>query len=634
MRLIVLYAAFFLCMPIGSLAQETASRDYHDFARLPILHEGRIKPMDSFARVMMRGLSSVETPQDRPAIEWLADAVFNPALMMDAPILSADTDLLYAQAGLEPNGNEPRKYFGLSEIAELLQMTAPRAMELSQLKPNDLTAEQSAFLDVHQRAADLTALMRSLSMLLPLEVTLPQAMKDSFGADANLNYYALSRMETSLLDLLQDIIKSKGEDPEQYSEEERRIALLAYQMQILRSAAENNDLFKIIPGSWDAGDSGSTSWHAPWQLLNEGKGSPASARYLGLWEDMALAYRADSEGGKWQDTVEAAQAEFQKNSIYSPFIFELEIAYNSIKPYDWARGLYALAILALGLYVMREMGALRAAGLVLLAGAMAAHLFGITARVIILDRPPVGTLYESVLFVALICAFSGWIASIIRRQDLAALAGAISALGLLFLAPVIVPEGETLEVLVAVLNTNFWLATHVTIITAGYGMCVLAACMAHFYMALRLKYPNGTPQISALYKSIYKVSIIALLLTAVGTVLGGIWADQSWGRFWGWDPKENGALLIVLWLIWLQHGRLGGNLRDLPFMTGIAYLNVIVALAWFGVNLLNVGLHSYGFTSGIALGLGVFCAAETLILGGLWFAVRYREKQRRALNDA
>ncbi len=634
MRLIVLYAAFFLCMPMASLAQETASRDYHDFARLPILHEGRIKPMDSFARVMMRGLSSVENPQDRPAIEWLADAVFNPALMMDAPILSADTDLLYTQAGLEPNGNEPRKYFGLSEIAELLQMTAPRAMELSQLKPNDLTAEQSAFLDVHQRAADLTALMRSLSMLLPLEVTLPQAMKDSFGADANLNYYALSRMKTSLLDLLQDIIKSKGEDPEQYSEEERRIALLAYQMQILRSAAENNDLFKIIPGSWDAGDSGSTSWHAPWQLLNEGKGSPASARYLGLWEDMALAYRADSEGGKWQDTVEAAQAEFQKNSIYSPFIFELEIAYNSIKPYDWARGLYALAILALGLYVMREMGALRAAGLVLLAGAMAAHLFGITARVIILDRPPVGTLYESVLFVALICAFSGWIASIIRRQDLAALAGAISALGLLFLAPIIVPEGETLEVLVAVLNTNFWLATHVTIITAGYGMCVLAACMAHFYMALRLKYPNGTPQISALYKSIYKVSIIALLLTAVGTVLGGIWADQSWGRFWGWDPKENGALLIVLWLIWLQHGRLGGNLRDLPFMAGIAYLNVIVALAWFGVNLLNVGLHSYGFTSGIALGLGVFCAAETLILGGLWFAVRYREKQRRGLNDA
>jgi ABC-type transport system involved in cytochrome c biogenesis permease subunit len=633
MRLIVLFAALMLCLPTGSMAQEPAPLKSHDFARLPILHEGRIKPLDSFARVMMRGLSGTENPQGRPAINWLADALFNPALMMDAPILSVDIDLLYAQAGLEPDTQERRKYYALSEIAELLQITAPRAMELSQLEPDDLTSKQTEFLDMHQRAADLTALMRSLSMLLPLEVTLPQAMRESFGDDANFNYYTLSRMETPLLDLLREIIESKGEDPEQYSDEERRIALLSYQMQILRSAAENNDLLKIIPGSWERDDSRDMDWFAPWQLLNNGQGSPASARYLGLWEDMALAYRTAGEGGKWQDAVSAAQAEFQQKSLYSSFIFELEIAYNSIKPYDWARGFYALAALALGLFMMRGFGGLRIAGLVLLAGAMATHLFGTTARVIILDRPPVGTLYESVLFVALICAFSGWIASIARRQDLAALAGAISALGLLFIAPVIVPEGETLEVLVAVLNTNFWLATHVTIITAGYGMCVLAACMAHFYMALRLKYPNGTPKISALYKSIYKISIIALLLTAVGTVLGGIWADQSWGRFWGWDPKENGALLIVLWLIWLQHGRLSGNMRDLAFMAGIGYLNVIVALAWFGVNLLNVGLHSYGFISGIAWGLGIFCSAETLILGLLWVSVRYSEKQRKVGNE-
>jgi len=158
--------------------------------------------------------------------------------------------------------------------------------------------------------------------------------------------------------------------------------------------------------------------------------------------------------------------------------------------------------------------------------------------------------------------------------------------------------------------------------------------MAHFYMVLRLNETKSAPKISALYKSIYKVSIVALLLTAVGTVLGGIWADQSWGRFWGWDPKENGALLIVLWLIWIQHGRLGGNLRDLPFMAGIAFLNVIVALAWFGVNLLNVGLHSYGFTSGIAWGLGLFCGAELLIVGGLWIAVRHNERQRRQIREA
>lgn len=117
----------------------------------------------------------------------------------------------------------------------------------------------------------------------------------------------------------------------------------------------------------------------------------------------------------------------------------------------------------------------------------------------------------------------------------------------------------------AVLNTNFWLATHVTIITAGYGMCVLAACMAHFYLMLRLKYPNGTPRISMLYKSIYKISIVALLLTAVGTVLGGIWADQSWGRFWGGTRRKTARYLLF-------YGLFGCSMVALVGIYGICLL--------------------------------------------------------------
>jgi ABC-type transport system involved in cytochrome c biogenesis permease subunit len=121
-----------------------------------------------------------------------------------------------------------------------------------------------------------------------------------------------------------------------------------------------------------------------------------------------------------------------------------------------------------------------------------------------------------------------------------------------------------------------------------------------------------------LQNRIYKVSLLALLLTTVGTILGGIWADQSWGRFWGWDPKENGALLIVLWIIWMQHGRVSGQLPTLAFTAAAAFLNVIVALAWFGVNLLSVGLHSYGFITGIATALALFCVFETALIGTLW----------------
>ena len=128
----------------------------------------------------------------------------------------------------------------------------------------------------------------------------------------------------------------------------------------------------------------------------------------------------------------------------------------------------------------------------------------------------------------------------------------------------------------------------------------------------------------------HKTAIFALLFTAVGTMLGGVWADQSWGRFWGWDPKENGALWIVLWLIWLLHGRLAGQLAPLGFAAGLALVNIVVALAWFGVNLLSVGLHSYGFTDTAAYGLLIFCIAELLIIAALCTAYFVRRSRTHA----
>ena len=116
--------------------------------------------------------------------------------------------------------------------------------------------------------------------------------------------------------------------------------------------------------------------------------------------------------------------------------------------------------------------------------------------------------------------------------------------------------------------------------------------------------------------------ITALIFTIVGTLLGGVWADQSWGRFWGWDPKENGALLIVLWVIWLIHGNMSGHIQSTYYLAGLAFLSVIVALSWFGVNLLSVGLHSYGFIEGIALGLFMFCFLETVIIAGLVYRAK------------
>jgi ABC-type transport system involved in cytochrome c biogenesis permease subunit len=166
--------------------------------------------------------------------------------------------------------------------------------------------------------------------------------------------------------------------------------------------------------------------------------------------------------------------------------------------------------------------------------------------------------------------------------------------------------------LVAVLDTNFWLSTHVTTISMGYASGMLASAFAHVYVFGRL---FGGDRFSAargkgLVRMIYGVVCFGLIFSVVGTILGGVWANESWGRFWGWDPKENGALMIVLWNLFILHARMGGYIRDLGIATAAIFGGMIVAFSWWGVNLLGIGLHSYGFTNGILRALAIFYVIE------------------------
>jgi ABC-type transport system involved in cytochrome c biogenesis permease subunit len=198
------------------------------------------------------------------------------------------------------------------------------------------------------------------------------------------------------------------------------------------------------------------------------------------------------------------------------------------------------------------------------------------------------------------------------RNRVGVIVASIAGLVLQFLGLNYDVEGDTMGMLVAVLDTNFWLSTHVTCMTTGYATCILGSIMAHVYLVMRMVKPDDKERLAELSRNIRGISYMALLFTSVGTILGGIWADQSWGRFWGWDPKENGALLIVLWLLFITHGRMAGRLKELGFNIGMAMTSITVALAWFGVNLLAIGLHSYGFTQGAATGLASFVSGELI----------------------
>jgi ABC-type transport system involved in cytochrome c biogenesis permease subunit len=175
--------------------------------------------------------------------------------------------------------------------------------------------------------------------------------------------------------------------------------------------------------------------------------------------------------------------------------------------------------------------------------------------------------------------------------------------------------GDTMEMMRAVLDSNFWLATHVVAITIGYSSTYLAGMLGIAWVVRRHLLAKPDPEASkALASLAYGVIAFSLLFSFVGTVLGGIWADQSWGRFWGWDPKENGALLIVLWNALILHARWGGFVRERGIMLMAVFGNIVVSLSWFGVNMLGIGLHSYGFMDKAFVWLSAFCALQLAIM--------------------
>jgi ABC-type transport system involved in cytochrome c biogenesis permease subunit len=174
----------------------------------------------------------------------------------------------------------------------------------------------------------------------------------------------------------------------------------------------------------------------------------------------------------------------------------------------------------------------------------------------------------------------------------------------------------------AVLDSNFWLGTHVVSITIGYSGTFLAGILAIVYTLRKHLAPAPDPAATrSLVDMTYGIICFALLFSFVGTVLGGIWADQSWGRFWGWDPKENGALLIVLWNAIILHCRWGDFIREKGIMAMAIFGNIITSLSWFGVNMLGIGLHSYGFMDQAFWALAAFIATQ-LVLVALCLAPR------------
>jgi ABC-type transport system involved in cytochrome c biogenesis permease subunit len=273
-----------------------------------------------------------------------------------------------------------------------------------------------------------------------------------------------------------------------------------------------------------------------------------------------------------------------------------EFLFNRLQPFSQAMALYVLAFLLACTSWLGWSRPLNRSAFYILLLALAIHTFGLFSRMYLQERPPVTNLYSSAIFIGWGAVIVSLILERIYRDGIgAACAGAIGFVTLI-IAHHLAGSGDTLEMLQAVLDTNIWLATHVVAITTGYSAMFLAGMLAIIYIVRGVFTRSLTKQTAdSLARMTYGVVCFATLFSFVGTVLGGIWADQSWGRFWGWDPKENGAVLIVLWCAIILHARWGGFIRQRGLMIMALFGNVVTSFSWFGVNMLGVGLHSYGF---------------------------------------
>jgi ABC-type transport system involved in cytochrome c biogenesis permease subunit len=293
----------------------------------------------------------------------------------------------------------------------------------------------------------------------------------------------------------------------------------------------------------------------------------------------------------------------------------VEAAFNHLAPFYRCMLAYVFVIPLTALFWLTGADWLRRAGLALATSTFLIHTAALVARMLIQWRPPVTNLYSSAIFIGWGCAGLLLLIEAIYRNGIAVCVSGVTAAASLFIAHMLGQSGDTLEMMQAVLDTNFWLATHVTAVTLGYTATFVAGFLAIAFILGRFTLPGFEDAAAKRLNSmVYGTVCFATLLSFLGTVLGGIWADQSWGRFWGWDPKENGAVLVVLWNALILHARWAGMVKWRGLAVLAVFGNVVTAWSWFGTNQLGVGLHSYGFTSGVASTLVGFAAFNLAIM--------------------
>jgi len=607
------------------------------FGRLPVLANGRVQPFDSLGRnslMQIRGTAAVplaekksyefwKHPPKLRATEWLLEVMTRPDVADSRPVFLIHHPELLDEYNLRGKGVEKSglHYFAFNDLVPVLGRIEAEGRQAMNVESQARTAYQR----------QVAKLFNAVALYQRLKFTLQPVGTQDFAAELRAFQEAV-RPGLAALRARQAGKEYDQQALDRYVEYLRRfdqMSQLAYPWVVPPPGpdAPRDQWRNLGQVLFEAGLTGSELPQPVWWLAEMAAGY---AR-----QDAARFNRAVAEYRDW--LAANAPAEARKGRA--------EFWYNQLQAFLHAMIIYLCAfLLAAGAMLTVQTWpagseSLRKSAFLLAVLAVAVHTAGLAYRIWLERRPPVTNLYSSAVFVGWAVTLLGVGVERAYRMGLGVAASSLVGFVTLLIAHNLALGGDTMEMMRAVLDNNFWLATHVITITLGYAAMFFAGFLGILYVVLGVftpllahplrvgraaEEPNQRPfgpddkaattLGAALAKMIYAVICFGTLFSFAGTVLGGIWADQSWGRFWGWDPKENGALMIVLWCAAMLHARWGGLIRARGLANMAIFGNVVTAFSWFGTNMLGIGLHSYGFMDAAFRWLLLFYATQLAVI--------------------
>jgi cytochrome c-type biogenesis protein CcsB len=596
-----------------------------EFGRLPVLLNGRIQPFDSVGRnslLQIRSTGDVPLeavpswkfwhhPKKLKSTEWLLEVFFRPAAADTRPIFLIHHPDLISELKLAEKGVEKSAlhYYSFEELSPLLNEISAQGRKAGEVEEAQRSTYQKQVLKLDNA------------------INLYQRLKNSIQPERTPNFAELiavykAALPAGVAAALAQQAGNKVDDVEL-----KKVAAIAQKFEVVANFAYPLVVPSADPSNEEAWMNVGTSLLGS---IRTGEIDPA----VGFFARMATAY-GEGNAAEFNSAVAG-----YKNWLTPNFAREVskgrsEYYFNQIKAFLHATIIYLVAfVLASGALVTFGFApglseSLRRSAFYLIALAFVVHTFGLVFRMVLEGRPPVTNLYSSAIFIGWGACVLGLALERIYKIGLGSAVAGLAGFITLLIAHNLALGGDTMEMLRAVLDTNFWLAAHVITVTLGYSATFVAGVLAMAYVLLGICTPllttkvggNGSGATSdgfelgkALANMVYAIVCFATLFSFIGTVLGGIWADQSWGRFWGWDPKENGALLIVIWNAIILHARWGGLVRERGLMNLAIFGNIVTAFSWFGVNMLGIGLHSYGFMDAAFKWLMIFNTSQVMFI--------------------